>query len=133
MQSRDTRPTYFKTNKYLESFQGITDAYGVARYSEVNPSMLTVAVLLLLLLLLLHTHHLSTCIAVFSVVTFPFLFGVMFGDVGHGAMLFLFAAALIFWEEKLLKAKLFEVPTTRRSTLPPQQPVLTQVTRLIDA
>jgi len=65
MQSRDTRPTYFKTNKYLESFQGITDAYGVARYSEVNPSMLIVAVLLLLLLLLLHTHspiYLYSCV-----------------------------------------------------------------------
>jgi hypothetical protein len=41
MQSRDTRPTYFKTNKYLDAFQGITDSYGVARYQEINPSMLS--------------------------------------------------------------------------------------------
>jgi V-type H+-transporting ATPase subunit a len=32
---------------------------GMARYKEFNP-------------------------AVFSVTTFPFLFGVMFGDIGHG-------------------------------------------------
>ena len=55
-------PTYIKTNEVTESFQQIVDTYGVPRYKEVNPGL-------------------------FATVTFPFLFGVMFGDVGHGLML----------------------------------------------
>lgn len=55
-------PTYIKTNDVTRSFQLIVDTYGVPRYKEANP-------------------------ALFSVVTFPFLFGVMFGDVGHGFLL----------------------------------------------
>jgi V-type H+-transporting ATPase subunit a len=34
--------------------------------------------------------------AIFTCVTFPFLFGVMFGDVMHGALLFIFASILCF-------------------------------------
>ena len=55
-------PTYIKTNDVTRSFQLVVDTYGVPRYKEANP-------------------------ALFSVVTFPFLFGVMFGDVGHGFLL----------------------------------------------
>ena len=47
-----TRPTYFKTNLFTAPFQEIIDTYGVPRYGEVNPGLLT-------------------C------VTFPFFFGVM--------------------------------------------------------
>jgi V-type H+-transporting ATPase subunit a len=36
--------------------------------------------------------------ALFTIVTFPFLFGVMFGDVMHGTMLFVFATILCFSE-----------------------------------
>ena len=38
--------------------------------------------------------------ALFTIVTFPFLFGVMFGDIIHGALLFIFATILCFSERK---------------------------------
>lgn len=64
-------PSYFQQNEFNETFQLITDTYGVPTYKEVNPS-------------------------VFGIVTFPFLFGVMFGDIGHGFIVFLFGLALIW-------------------------------------
>ena len=48
----------------------------VARYQEANP-------------------------AVYTVITFPFLFAVMFGDWGHGICLLLGALVLIARESKL--------------------------------
>jgi len=69
-------PTAFPTNKFTSIFQGIVDTYGVPRYKEVNPGL-------------------------FTIVTFPFLFGVMYGDMGHGVFLFLFALGLILAERKL--------------------------------
>jgi V-type H+-transporting ATPase subunit a len=34
--------------------------------------------------------------AIFACVSFPFLFGVMFGDMGHGSLMFTFGVILIF-------------------------------------
>jgi V-type H+-transporting ATPase subunit a len=48
-------------------------------------------------------------VGVFAIITFPFLFGVMFGDVGHGLLLALFALVLILKEDKLKNVKLNEV------------------------
>eukprot|EP00967_Tisochrysis_lutea_P018666 scaffold21168_cov35-Tisochrysis_lutea.AAC.5 len=62
----------------MQRVQDIVDTYGVPRYGEINP-------------------------AVFTIVTFPFLFGVMFGDVGHGAMLTAFAAYLCIYEKRNLE------------------------------
>jgi len=79
-----TPPTYFKTNRFTWIHQEIVDAYGVARYQEINPT-------------------------VFSMITFPFLFGVMFGDVGHGLLMLLFVTYLILKEDELMKGNLNEL------------------------
>ena len=77
-------PTFFRTNKFTGIHQSIIDSYGVPRYREVNPGL-------------------------FSIVTFPFLYGVMYGDVFHGSIIFLFAAFLIYKENVLGKQQLNEV------------------------
>lgn len=79
-----TPPTYNKVNKFTLGFQTIIDAYGTAKYTEVNPGLPTI-------------------------VTFPFLFAVMFGDFGHGALMFLAACAMIYFEKRLLRSKLDEL------------------------
>ncbi|GER35511.1 v-type proton ATPase subunit a [Striga asiatica] len=84
LQTKDSPPTYFRTNKFTSAFQEIVDAYGVAKYQEANPT-------------------------VFTIVTFPFLFAVMFGDWGHGICLFLAALYFIFREEKLSRQKLGDI------------------------
>ncbi|KAL4923217.1 H(+)-transporting V0 sector ATPase subunit a [Aspergillus undulatus] len=84
IRTNKTPPTYVRTNKFTQAFQTIVDAYGISKYSEVNPGL-------------------------YTVVTFPFLFAVMFGDFGHGFLMTAAAAAMIFWEKKLTKTKLDEL------------------------
>jgi len=87
--ARDEPPTYFKTNKFTKSFQEIVNAYGIARYREINPAVLTI-------------------------MTFPFQFGVMFGDLGHGFLLLLVAVFLVYmekhWEGKKLPSDVRPLP-----------------------
>ena len=79
-----TPPTYNKVNKFTLGFQTIIDAYGTAKYQEVNPGL-------------------------YTIVTFPFLFAVMFGDLGHGFIMFIAACAMIYWEKPLSRGKLDEL------------------------
>jgi V-type H+-transporting ATPase subunit a len=39
--------------------------------------------------------------AVFAIVTFPFLFGVMFGDIGHGGIFLIAGILLVLFNEKV--------------------------------
>ncbi|KAK4424116.1 V-type proton ATPase subunit a3 [Sesamum alatum] len=82
--TREMPPTYFRTNKFTSAFQEIVDAYGVAKYQEANPG-------------------------VFTIVTFPFLFAVMFGDWGHGICLLLATLYFIIREKKLSSQKLGDI------------------------
>lgn len=68
-----TAPTHFQTNKYTWAFQEFVNTYGIPRYREVNPALFTAA-------------------------TFPFLFGVMYGDIGHGSILAMAGLYLILTE-----------------------------------
>uniref|UniRef100_A0A669BED0 V-type proton ATPase subunit a n=1 Tax=Oreochromis niloticus TaxID=8128 RepID=A0A669BED0_ORENI len=80
MQTKQTPPTYNKTNKFTSGFQNIVDAYGIGSYREINP-------------------------APYTIITFPFLFAVMFGDLGHGTLMTCAALYLVLRESRLMAQK----------------------------
>lgn len=67
-------PSYIYLNEFTEAFQDITDTYGVPAYQEVNSGF-------------------------FNIVTFPLLFGVMFGDIGHGGLVFLLSIFVVLFPD----------------------------------
>uniref|UniRef100_A0A8C6LX89 V-type proton ATPase subunit a n=1 Tax=Nothobranchius furzeri TaxID=105023 RepID=A0A8C6LX89_NOTFU len=80
MQTKQTPPTFNKTNKFTSGFQNIVDAYGIGNYREINP-------------------------APYTIITFPFLFAVMFGDMGHGLLMTCVALYLVIRESRILAQK----------------------------
>ena len=70
-------PTYFKLNDFSTPFQMMVNIYGIPRYREINPGL-------------------------FILITFPFIFGVMFGDIGHGGLLTLLGIWLIIKKYEIL-------------------------------
>lgn len=71
-------PSSFKTNDMLEFHQITVDTYKYATYGEINP-------------------------AIFQVITFPFFFAVMYGDMGHGSLFLLLGIILCLFEGQLRK------------------------------
>ena len=69
-------PTFFKMNDVVAPLQLIVNTYGVPNYQEANP-------------------------ATFAIVTFPFLFAVMFGDYGHGSLLLFGGFCMVMFYDQL--------------------------------
>jgi len=74
---RNTAPTIMKNNFFVRPFETITKMYGVPAYSEIDPTP-------------------------FLAITFPLLFGLMFGDIGHGIILIIsgLIGAIVFRNKK---------------------------------
>jgi len=62
-------PTFIQVNDFTEPWQDVINTYGIPNYGSANPASITT-------------------------VTFPFIFGMMYGDIGHGSLLTCIGAAL---------------------------------------
>ena len=55
-------PTKISHNRFVKPFEELTKLYGLPHYDELDPTP-------------------------FMAITFPIIFGLMFGDIGHGLIL----------------------------------------------
>uniref|UniRef100_A0A1A9WA39 V-type proton ATPase subunit a n=1 Tax=Glossina brevipalpis TaxID=37001 RepID=A0A1A9WA39_9MUSC len=74
----EDKPTHFRLNRFTRGFQNLIDSYGIAAYRELNP-------------------------APYTIITFPFLFAVMFGDMGHGLIMAMFGLWMVIKEKRLIE------------------------------
>ena len=65
-------PTFYDLGEFTFPFQKFVDTYGIPNYKEANP-------------------------ALFTIISFPFFFGLMFGDVGHGSLVLLTGILLLIF------------------------------------
>jgi V/A-type H+-transporting ATPase subunit I len=75
-ESKETPPTYVSLPKAIRPLESIIQIYGTPSYWEISPT-------------------------IFLIITFPFLFGLMFPDFGNALVIFLFA----LWFRKYGKKK----------------------------
>lgn len=71
-------PTLLKNPRLVKPFESIIRMYSLPSYRDIDPTVITA-------------------------VMFPVLFGLMFPDIGHGALLLLLGLALMFWIKGLGK------------------------------
>ena len=68
-QKGETPPSMISNSGPAKGLEIITESYGIPKYDELDPTK-------------------------FITLTFPFLFGIMFGDMGHGLLLFITGIAM---------------------------------------
>ncbi|XP_048004326.1 V-type proton ATPase 116 kDa subunit a 1-like [Leguminivora glycinivorella] len=78
--THETPPTFHRTNKFTYGFQALISAYGDSTYRELNPGL-------------------------YTIITFPFLFSLMFGDMGHGLIMFSAAVWMLVNEKKFMEER----------------------------
>ena len=69
-------PSKFKHPKILQPFETLTRLYGIPNYKEIDPTVILT-------------------------ISFPILFGLMFGDIGHGLMLIIGALFFFYYKKNL--------------------------------
>ncbi len=72
----ETPPVLLDNPKMMEPFENLVRSYGLPSYHEIDPTALIF-------------------------ITFPLMFGIMYGDIGHGILLLLIGIILLFSTDRL--------------------------------